>query len=235
MKQRASKLIFTAVTVSFFAIGPLTYAEANTANTSGGDAPKTTTTTTTTTASGSDDAAMHSRLEKEKSDLKIKLSTTETEKIKGKCKTSQGVVKTEGDHVGSKAPGRTKAYDEMVTKLTALVEKLKAKNVDVTELQGEIATLQTKVALFKTDLAAYQMTLADLKGVDCTTDPTAFKAALETARPALNKVIADATDIKTYVSGTIKPTLQKIRAALEVTEKSTSTTEGSSNTSVKGN
>ena len=171
---------------------------------------------------------MHTRVEKEKTDLKIKLSTADQERIKTKCKTSQGVVKTEGENVGSRAPGRTKAYEETLTKLNALVVKLKAKNVDVTELQAEITALQAKITTFQTDLTAYRVTLTDLKSVDCTTDPTAFKAALETARTALNKVILDATAIKTYAKDTIKPRLQKIRATLEASEKPATTTTNTS-------
>ena len=55
--------------------------------------------------------------------------------------------------------------------------------------------------------------------MDCVTDPTGFKASLETARTARQKVATDATDIRTYVTGTIKPTLAKLRQQLETSKQ----------------
>ncbi len=191
---------------------------------------ETTTTTTTSETKTEDAAALKDRLEKKKTELKIKLTNLEQEKIKTRCKAAQGVVTSLSEKVKNNGPNRTKAYTELVSRLTALIDRLKAKGVDVTELQQELAVLQTKIDTFNTDLAAYKQALSDLKNVDCSTDPTAFKAALEASRAARDKLIADAADIKAYVKDTIKPTLEKIRAELKAQETAaepTSTSEGS--------
>jgi chromosome segregation ATPase len=111
-------------------------------------------------------------------------------------------------------PTRTKDYEALSSNLNTMLEKLNAKNIDTTELKAELTAVQTKITTFSTDLTAYKQALSDAKNADCTTDPAAFKAALQTARTARDKVVKDAADIKAYVINTIKPTLQKIRTQL---------------------
>lgn len=214
MKYRIRNLIGTTIAISVMVVTPLALAETNT--TSGSDSSDK---DTSSSSSSEDSTARQARLEKLKTDLKIKLDAKEQEKLKTRCKPAQTIVKNVGERFNTKAPGRAKIYDELVTRLNSLVTKLKAKGVDTTELEQEISMLQTKVTLFNTDLAAYKQALSDLRDVDCVTDPTAFKAALEAARTAHDKVIKDAADVKAYVKDTIKPTLQKIRSVLEEQEK----------------
>lgn len=157
---------------------------------------------------------LKARLEKQKTELKIKLGTAEIALIKSKCTPNQTAISTLNTRVSTNVPTRTKAYESLSSHLNTLLGKLDAKNVDTTELKTELTTLQAKITTFNTDLTAYKQALSDAKNVDCTTDPAAFKAALQTARTARDKVVKDAADIKSYVSGTIKPTLQKIRSQL---------------------
>jgi hypothetical protein len=112
-------------------------------------------------------------------------------------------------------------YPNLVDRLNKLETKLAAAGADTTELKTEITMLQTKVDTFKTDLAAYKQSVADLVDMDCTSDPTGFKASLEDARAGLTKVREDGVAIKTYVNDTIKPTLKSIRASLETTATTT--------------
>ncbi len=195
-----------------------------------------TSTTTTTTQSDStdtespDDVSLLKRLTDRKAALNIKLTTAEQARLKLKCKIAQtGAISSLSGRIKGIETSRTQVYNNLLDQLNKFDTKLKAKNVDTTTFEAEIATLKTKIATFQTDLATYKQDVVDLKSLDCLTDPTAFKAALETARTQKTKVAADAADIKTYVTGTIRPTLVAIRTQLGAAENastSTSSTTG---------
>lgn len=162
---------------------------------------------------------LQTRLTKQKTDLKIKLTDVETKKLKLKCQPAQAVVKNVEARVHDNAPTRTKAYQDITDKLNGIIAKLQSKEIDVTELKAEMTVLQGKITTFNTDLAAAKQAMNDVRNVDCISDPAAFEAALQTARTARDKVVKDASDIKAYITSTIKPSLEKIRGQLEAQEK----------------
>ena len=182
------------------------------------DTPKIATPSTDATERGK-------RLEALKSSLKVKLDEVTKKKIILKCKPAQTIV--EGAEKADTVIGekRRTAYSNIASKMDALVVKLKANNIDTTELEGVIATLKEKIATFTTDMSAYQQALTDLRTLDCATDPTAFQAALTSTRSAREKVRADALAIRDYVKTTLKPALETIKTKLEA-QKSNSTEEG---------
>ena len=178
------------------------------------------TSTKTSSETKPDNSTLEQRIQKHKDELKAKLTTLQEDRIKLKCKASQGVVKIVGDRVNSGYPVRANAYKELQNKLTDIIAKLKAANIDSATLEQEQATLTTMAQTVKDDVTAYKQELSDLNAMDCTADPTGFKAALETARATHDKLIKDTADLKTYVHDTIKPTLQQIRDQLKTKEDS---------------
>jgi septation ring formation regulator EzrA len=238
MKQRLRYVLLAILASSFLLAPAFASAEGGSTNSSSNIAANnsasehaTNTTsdknTTTETHPSSDTTDMDKRLTRLKTDLKINLSDTQKLHIEGRCKSAQGIVKTVGDRVDNGVTTRTQAYAELTSKLNNIVTKLKAKNIDTTTLEHELTVLQTKIATFTTDVSAYKQTLSDLKGVDCITDPTAFQAALTASRSAHDKLTSAVADIKSYVSSTVKPTLQVIRTELESQEQSGSSSNSS--------
>lgn len=224
MKQRIRNIIGAGLFAMVFSAVPLAVAVSNTT-----DSTTDTTTTTTTTADDdkvdTDPVKVKSRLEGLKTSLKIKLTTAEQANLKAKCKAAQTIAAKLNDRFGTSVTTRTKAYDNLSKHLTDIIAKLKDKGVDVTKLQQESTELQAKIATYKTDLASYKQALSDVKTIDCVADPAAFKAALQTARTAHDKLVNDAIAVRTYVKDTIKPTLEEIRKTLEAQESTTKTTE----------
>ncbi len=168
--------------------------------------------------SAEDKAALLKRLEERKTALKTRLTATEQQRLKSKCKASQGNLSSLKGRIKGIDTSRANVYRELVERLTKLSGKLKENGVDTAQLDSQIDELKTKIETFKTDLAAYKQAVSDLADMDCVQDPTAFKASLETARTAREKVNADAAAIKAYVKDTIKPTLQQLRSTLEKNE-----------------
>ena len=183
----------------------------------------TTTTDTSSSSASTDDTAkietnnknVADRIAQFKTKFKIDLTTAEQSNLKLHCVAAQVAVgKLDVRFVGNVAI-RTKAYTDLQARLTKLITNLKAKSVDTTTLEQEQTALNAKITTYNTDLTAYKQSLSDLKTIDCKTDPNGFKAALEAARSAHDSVAADATDIRSYLVGTINPTLQSILKTLE--------------------
>lgn len=191
-----------------------------------------TTTTKTTTEIAEDAKSIADRIAQRKAELKAKLTATEKTRLKAKCKASQGTLGTEKGRVKGLETSRSEVYKNLLARLNNLSEKLKAKGVDTTALNNDITALKTKIDTFNTDLAAYKQAVSDIAGMDCASDPDGFKASLEAARTALKKVNDDAAAVRTYLTGTIKPLLQTIRAQLE--KPADSTSSGASNTTTTG-
>lgn len=226
MKQPIRNIIGAGLFALIFSAAPLVVAVSTTNESNTGTD---TTTNTTTTAEDdkieTDPALVKARLEKLKTSLKIALTNAEQARLKQRCKAAQTIAAKLNERFGTSVTTRTKAYENLVKHLTNIIAKLKAKGVDVSKLQQENVELQSKIATYKTDLASYKQALSDVKTIDCVADPAAFKAALQTARTAHDKLVNDAIAIKTYVKDTIKPTLEEIRKTLEAQESTNKKTE----------
>ena len=229
---RTRYIISAAATSAFLVFAPLAIAETNTSgsdhstntstptsDTSKTNNPKTNTTTETEKPKGT----LQERIQKQKDTLKTDVTKLEQDRLKLRCKAAQGIVKGAGDRAGTGATDRVKAYDELQTHLTNIIAKLKALGISTTVLEQEQTTLVTKAAKIKTDFTTYKQDLADLKDMDCVTDPAGFKAALEATRIIHDNLTKEIADIKTYVTGTIKPTLQQLRDQVKAKESTTTT------------
>ena len=159
--------------------------------------------------------AIADRVAAKKAELKTKLTAAQKVRIQTKCKASQGLVSSISGRVKGIETSRTQVHKNIVSRLTGLSEKLKNKGVNTDELNTAIADLESKITLFNTDLATYKLAVSDLAAMDCKTDPDGFKAALEAARTAREKVSQDFKAIRSHVQDTIKPLLKTIRAQLE--------------------
>lgn len=221
--KRLRYILGTALVVQAFALTPVMVHAIS-------EAPAATTTTTPKATDDSentgkkieepstDATAMKKRLEALKTSLKVKLDETTRKRILTKCKPAQTIVETTEKTDASNGTSRSKVYDKVVSKVQSLIDKLKANSVDTTALETALTGLEAKVATFKTDMTTYRQSMLDLRTIDCATDPTAFQAALTTARTNREKVHADGKDIRAYIKDTLKPALQAIKDKLK-TEK----------------
>jgi hypothetical protein len=170
-----------------------------------------TTTETTTQSTETEKKALLERLTKRKTDLKVRLTNTEKQRLQTRCKNATGQFSALNGRIKGIETSRTQVYENLISRLTGLSTKLQERGVDTTEFDAQVVELQEKITTFQTDLATYKQVVSDLEAMDCATDAEAFKASLEAARTARDKVKMDAQDIKAYVNETIKPTLKAIR------------------------
>jgi len=75
--------------------------------------------------------------------------------------------------------------------------------------------LQGKVDSYKASMSNYQKAVNDMATVDCAADPAAFISALQAARKAQEAVLPQITDIRSFVTNTMKPSLAQVRTQIE--------------------
>lgn len=190
----------------------------------------TTNTTSTSTTAAAEAQALAGRVSAYKKKLTVAVAEATKQKILGKCVAAQGVVKVYAKGYMTSVEARTKRYTDIVADLKALGSALAAKGVDVKVLNTDITNLQTKIDAFTAADKTYQQDVADLQALDCKADPTAFQAALTVARTDHAAVLQAVTDVKTYLTGTIKPVLGALKAEAaksQTTSQSTTSTNTS--------
>lgn len=218
MKQRLSYVLVVGVIISLFVATPIFAVQ----DTSTDD------THSTTEEKSEVKTTLEERLTKLKTDLQISLTAAQQARLKSRCKAAQVITGKHKTNFEERVKTRTNAYNELVHHLDEIIPRLKAANIDTTTLEQDKASLETKIKSYNTNLAEYKQALADLNEVDCVTDPTGFKAALESARASHQMLISDAKAIRKYVVETIKVTLQDIRTQLKAKAES-NTLDGGAN------
>lgn len=174
-------------------------------------------TTTTTNTSQTTTADRDARIEQRKAALKKAPTKIEIAKLQAKCVAAQAILQRANTQSTQAATNRTKAYDNIQTRLASLIAKLESQNVPTAELRNAKTALASKVDTFNIDVKTYQQALSDSAGMGCAGDPTGFKASLESTRTAREQVRNDAEDIHVYVSQTIKPILKTVKDQLQTT------------------
>ena len=178
---------------------------------SGGVALAQTETNNTTTATTKIEKTLEQRIAERKALLKTKLDTATQNRIKAKCAAAQKLVTNFKSRSDKIVENRQKAYEAVQTRLDTLITALEKSNIDVSTIEDLQTQVETAVNKLKTDVASYNQTISDLASMDCTTDPTGFKATLDTARTQRQQVVKDVVALKT-LKGKIVSELAKIKA-----------------------
>lgn len=205
MKFRIKPLIISGVFAFAATMLPLSVVVAH-----GQEEP--TATTTSTEDEKPNPVELKARLDARKAALKTRLDATKQARIKLRCKASQSSISNIRGRIKGLETSRTNVYENLLSRLEKLNDRLKANDVDTAALETQLNELHTLIDTFNTDLAAYKLVVGDLADMDCATDPTAFQASLETARTARAKVAESAKAVRTYLTETIKPTLKDLKA-----------------------
>ncbi len=172
-------------------------------------------------------AKLAERVANYKTKQAVKLAAAEETKLKGSCKAAQAKVSALTTKSTAAYTARTKLFTAITTKVTSIKSGLQDAEIETKDLETAEAAFDKAVADYKTAYETLKADLADTAELDCVTDPTAFKAALLTAR-ADRQAMADKAK-------TVVESIPAIRAALvtarqELAKASTSDTTESTNT-----
>jgi len=106
-------------------------------------------------------------------------------------------------------------YNNLKFRLNAVADRLAARGIDVSALQADLSVLDQKIAKFNADYSDYSVKLRAGQGFACGQPESQFRAKLKEARVAMQLVHQDALDIRSYIGGTIKAELIRIRDGLK--------------------
>jgi hypothetical protein len=160
------------------------------------------------------DANLQTRIEQYKKDR----GTNPRENVRtlqARCVIAQATLKNLQPHVASVQKTRGDAYKNISDLLSSLHDKLDNQAFNTTTLMSVMDVYNGKVTEYTTNLNAYKQALDDSVNVDCVKDPYGFKAALDTARMYHDRLVPNITDIRSYVTNTIKPSLENVKTTLE--------------------
>ncbi len=168
---------------------------------------------------------LEARLEERKAALNTRLTFAKQARIKNLCKAAQGGISSIRGRIKGLETSRAQVYENLLSRLTRLSEKLKTHDVDTSELDTQITELTALTEAFNTNLESYQQAVSDLADMDCAADPAAFQASLEAARIERAETAESAKAIRAFLSDTIKPTLKELRQQFAENADSTNETE----------
>lgn len=157
------------------------------------------------------------------------------QKWQNRCKNIATKIDTRINRYENNGKMLQTVYGKMLARLQRLSERLKAKNIDVSKLDSDLATLKTKIDKLFADQTAFMATLNALKPTICnqtSDDPTNtdqtttadLKAKSGEARKIAETIRQDRLDIKKFFQSTIIPDIQSIRKQL-AEQKTTKTND----------
>lgn len=164
------------------------------------------------------------RLSANKLKFTVKLAASEETRLKGVCKAAQEKTVALEARANKSNVERAKVYTAITSELTTLIPRLKAASVDTTEIEKSQTELASLISTYTTDYNTYLTSLNDLGGLDCVTDPVAFKSTLESARAERVVIAKDTAAVRTYVSGALKTALKNAASQLDTSNSNEATT-----------
>lgn len=194
----------------------------NTDNTTETENPETLDQTQSSNESANTESGRKERIEAYKKKVTEKLTAAQERKITGACAGAQGKVNTHSKNVDKILTNRKVMYEKIISRLTTVKEKLAAASIDTVKLDTAILEVQTQSASIVAAIETYNATLIDLAEMDCTSDPSGFKAALTAAREQRADIIAKAKVLRSYITSDVKAILQELKAQLETSRTSQS-------------
>ncbi len=169
----------------------------------------------TTQAETTEKSTLSERIKTYKAGIKTKIANNAQTKIALHCSVAQENTKTLTTRMKIVEKKRNAAYSNITKQLNTLLKRLDNQAYETTSLKDNITVLEGKTTDFKTSMAGYTQSLDDLSTMDCKKDPLAFIGALQAARKSHEKILPMITDIREYITNTIKPSLVQVRQQIE--------------------
>jgi hypothetical protein len=127
---------------------------------------------------------------------KVQLSATDKASIAAKCSLAQTAINDRRTKDTKAAAIRLETYNNLVKRLTFLVDNLSSQGSDASELLNAENYFVASINNYLADAGKYKTAMDDLVVMDCKTDPTGFKATLLEARQTRAQLNTDVASVK---------------------------------------
>jgi sirohydrochlorin ferrochelatase len=161
------------------------------------------------------------RIKKLKEKATEKITIAQSRRIEARCSNAQTKLTNISARLAESIEKRRTIYLASTTRLSDLVQKLQAANVDTVELETAISEMTTLVTNSLDSADTYVQSLADITEMECSADPEGFKAVLDEARQKRVEIVSYQSQIQAIKNEKIKPILQTIRESLSNSETTT--------------
>jgi hypothetical protein len=144
---------------------------------------------------------------------KVQLSAADKASIAAKCSLAQTAINDRRTKDTKAAAIRLQTYNELVKRLTFLVDNMSSQGSDASELLNAQNYFVASINSYLTDAGKYKTAMDDLVIMDCKTDPAGFKASLMEARQLRTQLNIDVSNIKKNLAN-LQKSLANARQAL---------------------
>jgi hypothetical protein len=144
---------------------------------------------------------------------KVQISAAEKASIAAKCSLAQTAINDRRTKDTKAAAVRLQAYNELVKRLTFLVDNLSSQGSDASGLLNAENYFVASINSYLADAGKYKTAMDDLVVMDCKTDPAGFKASLSEARQLRGQLNTDVSNVKKNLSN-LQKTLADSRQIL---------------------
>jgi hypothetical protein len=144
---------------------------------------------------------------------KVQLSAADKASIAAKCSLAQTAANDRKTKDTKAASIRLQTYNELVKRLTFLVDNLSSQGTDASGLLNAQNYFVASINNYLNDAQSYKTAIDDLVIMDCQADPAGFRATLNDARSYRAKLGPDVATIKNNLSN-LQKSLGDTRQAL---------------------
>jgi hypothetical protein len=127
---------------------------------------------------------------------KVQLSAADKLAIAGKCQLAQTAINDRKTKDIKAASIRLQTYNELVKRLTFLVNNLSSQGNDASRLLNAENYFVASINNYLSDAQQYKVAMDDLVIMDCQADPAGFRATLNEAKNLRAKLNPDVVTIK---------------------------------------
>src|SRR5665213_2613193 len=150
---------------------------------------------------------------------KVQLSATDKASIASKCSLAQEAVNNTRTKDVRAAAIRLQTYNDLVQRLTFLVDNLSSQGNDASALLNAQNYFVASINNYLVDAENYKTAIDDLVNMDCKNDPAGFQATPNEARTDRTKTGTDVTAIKNNLSNLQKNLASERQALITHTGK----------------
>jgi hypothetical protein len=144
---------------------------------------------------------------------KVQITAAEKASIAAKCSLAQTAINDRRTKDTKAASIRLQTYNELVKRLTFLVDNLSSQGSDASELLNAENYFVNSINTYLADAGKYKTAMDDLVVMDCKTDPAGFKASLTEARQLRTQLNTEAANVKKNLSN-LQKSLANARQSL---------------------
>lgn len=161
-------------------------------------------------------------------EIKTQASGTRAGAVIARCQIIESKIQIKAVNFDNNKMRHLEIYNQVKTKVSAIVEVLKNSGGNVDSLNSHLNTFDQKIQKFSSDYATYIQALKNTQVYACGKSEGEFMTGWRQAKTSLAQVHKDAVELRTFYATVLKPEINKVRAQIRANREANSTTTDTS-------